>query len=184
MTSIVNQQSKFSTKEQLRLNARKHVESGAVTQTYTLDRHKVIELLNAALASEWVCVLRYLRHYYMAAGLMMDPIKGEFLEHAKQEQQHADMLAERITQLGGAPDLNPAVFTERSPTEYHEGTDLQEMIKENLISERIVIDYYREVILYVGDQDTTTKRIIEHILAEEEDHADELANMLQGWTGK
>lgn len=184
MTSISIQDYTFSTKEQLRLNARKHVESGAVTETYTLDRKKVIELLNAALASEWICVLRYLRHYYMAAGLMMDPIKGEFLEHAKQEQEHADMIAERITQLGGAPDLNPAVFADRSPTQYQEGADLQEMIKENLISERIVIDYYRELILYIGDQDTTTKRIIEHILAEEEDHADELANMLQGWTGK
>lgn len=175
---------KFSTTEELRTNARKNYQDGAVTSTYELDVDRVIELLNIALASEWVCVLRYLRHYYMSSGLFMDAVKEEFMEHAEQEQKHAAMLAERITQLGGEPDLNPDVFIQRSPTEYIEGETLREMVESDLIAERIVIDLYRQTIMYVGDYDTTTKRLLEHILAEEEDHADELSDMMEGLDGK
>lgn len=184
MTKPLTRNVKFSTKEELRANARKNYENGAVTSTYELDVNKVIQLLNEALASEWICVLRYLRHYYMASGLFMDAVKEEFMEHARQEQKHAEWLAERITQLGGAPDLNPAAFTDRSPTEYIEGHNLRDMVEANLIAERIVIDAYREAILYVGDYDTTTKRILEKILAEEEDHADDLSDMMEGLDGK
>ncbi|KES10792.1 MULTISPECIES: bacterioferritin [Snodgrassella] len=175
---------KFSTTEELRENARKNYEDGPVTSTYELDVERVIELLNIALASEWVCVLRYLRHYYMATGLFMDAVKEEFMEHAEQEQKHAAMLAERITQLGGEPDLNPDVFIQRSPTEYIEGETLRDMVESDLIAERIVIDLYRQTIMYVSDYDTTTKRMLEHILAEEEDHADELSDMMEGLDGK
>lgn len=184
MTKPLTRNVKFSTKEELRANARKNYENGAVTSTYELDVNKVIQLLNEALASEWICVLRYLRHYYMASGLFMDAVKEEFMEHARQEQKHAEWLAERITQLGGAPDLNPAAFTDRSPTQYIEGHNLRDMVEANLIAERIVIDAYREAILYVGDYDTTTKRILEKILAEEEDHADDLSDMMEGLDGK
>ncbi|MDF7676300.1 ferritin-like domain-containing protein [Neisseriaceae bacterium ESL0693] len=184
MTKPLTRNVKFSTKEELRANARKNYADGAITSTYELDVDKVISLLNEALASEWICVLRYLRHYYMASGLFMDAVKEEFMEHARQEQKHAEWLAERITQLGGAPDLNPAHFTDRSPTEYIEGKDLRDMVEANLIAERIVIDAYREAILYVGDYDTTTKRILEKILAEEEDHADDLSDMMEGLDGK
>lgn len=175
---------KFSTTEELRENARKNYEDGPITSTYELNVERVIELLNIALASECVCVLRYLRHYYMATGLFMDAVKEEFMEHAEQEQKHAAMLAERITQLGGEPDLNPDVFIQRSPTEYIEGETLRDMVESDLIAERIVIDLYRQAIMYVSDYDTTTKRILEHILAEEEDHADELSDMMEGLDGK
>ena len=168
----------------LRARARKGIEDGAVTATYTADRKEVIKLLNDALATEWVCVLRYLRHYHMAAGMLADAVKGEFLEHAQQEQAHADKLAERIVQLGGEPDLDPATLTRRSHAEYKEGKDLRDMVKENLVAERIAIDSYREMIDYIGDRDTTTKRILEGILAQEEEHADEFADLLDGWIGK
>lgn len=168
----------------LRARARKSIEEGAITQTYTADREQVIKLLNDALATEWVCVLRYLRHYYMASGMLADAVKSEFLEHAQQEQAHADKLAERIVQLGGEPDLNPDTLTRRSHAEYKEGQDLRDMVKENLVAERIAIDSYREMINYIGDRDTTTKRILEHILAQEEEHADEFADLLDGWIGK
>lgn len=184
MTKPLTRNVKFSTKEELRTNARKNYENGAVTSTYELDVNKVIDLLNEAVASEWICVLRYLRHYYMASGLFMDAVKEEFMEHARQEQKHAEWLSERITQLGGAPDLNPAHFTDRAPTEYIEGKNLRDMVEANLIAERIVIDAYREAILYVSDYDTTTKRILEKILAEEEDHADDLSDMMEGLDGK
>lgn len=168
----------------LRARARKSIDQGAITETYTADRKQVIKLLNDALATEWVCVLRYLRHYYMASGMLADAVKGEFLEHAKQEQEHADKIAERIVQLGGEPDLNPATLTARSHAEYQEGEDLRDMVKENLVAERIAIDSYRELINYIGDRDTTTKRILESILAQEEEHADEFADLLDGWIGK
>ncbi len=168
----------------LRANARKNIEDGAITQSYGADKQAVIALLNAALATEYVCVLRYYRHYFMASGMLADAVKAEFLEHAKQEQEHAHKLAERIVQLGGEPDLNPDTLTARSHAEYKPGEDLRDMVKEDLIAERIAIDSYREMINYIGDRDTTTKRILESILAQEEEHADEFADLLDGWIGK
>lgn len=129
-------------------------------------------------------MLCYLRHYHMASGMLADAVKGEFLEHAQQEQAHADRIAERIVQLGGEPDLDPATLTRRSHAEYKEGKDLRDMVKENLVAERIAIDSYREMINYIGDRDTTTKRILEDILAQEEEHADEFSDLLDGWIGK
>jgi bacterioferritin len=168
----------------LRARARKSVDDGAITSTYTADRKEVIRLLNEALATEWVCVLRYYRHYYSAKGMLVDAVKGEFLEHAQQEMEHAGQLSERIVQLGGEPDLNPDTLTARSHAEYKEGKDLRGMVRENLVAERIAIDSYREMINYIGDRDTTTKRILEHILAQEEEHADDMADLLDGWIGK
>ncbi|MCF7749144.1 hypothetical protein KQ945_00200 [Bacillus subtilis subsp. subtilis] len=168
----------------LRARARKDIEDGAITATYSADRKAVIKLLNDALATEYVCVLRYYRHYFMAKGMLADSIKAEFLEHAQQEQAHAGKLAERIVQLGGEPDLNPDTLTRRSHAQYKEGRDLRDMVRENLIAERIAIDSYREMINFVGDKDTTTKRILEEILAQEEEHADEFADLLEGWIGE
>jgi len=173
----------FTDTKTLRAQARQSIEDGAITPTYHADREAVIKLLNAALATEYVCVLRYYRHYFMAKGMLADSVKAEFLEHAQQEQEHAGKLAERIVQLGGEPDLNPDTLTARSHAEYKEGTDLRDMVRENLIAERIAIDSYREMINFVGDKDTTTKRILEHILAQEEEHADEFADLLDGWIG-
>jgi len=168
----------------LRANARKDIDKGAITESYKADKGTVIKLLNDALATEYVCVLRYMRHYFMASGMLADSVKAEFLEHAKQEQEHAHKIAERIVQLGGEPDLNPDTLTRRSHAEYQEGKDLRDMVKEDLIAERIAIDSYREMINYIGDRDTTTKRILESILAQEEEHADEFADLLNGWIGK
>ncbi|MGH8079326.1 MAG: ferritin-like domain-containing protein [Lysobacter sp.] len=168
----------------IRARARKHIEDGAITGSYTADREAVIKLLNEALATEIVCVLRYKRHYFMASGLMADAVKSEFLEHANEEQAHADRIAERIVQLGGEPDFNPDILSKRAHAQYVEGSDLRDMVKEDLVAERIAIDSYREIINYIGDKDTTTKRLMEDILAQEEQHADELADMLDGWTGK
>ena len=167
----------------LRANARRNIEDGAITSTYHADKEVVIKLLNEALATEWVCVLRYYRHYFMASGKLADAVKAEFLEHAQQEQAHANKLAERIVQLGGEPDLNPDTLTARSHAEYNEGQNLRDMVKEDLIAERIAIDSYREMINYIGDKDTTTKRILESILAQEEEHADEFSDLLDGWIG-
>ncbi|MET0654422.1 MAG: ferritin-like domain-containing protein, partial [Pseudoxanthomonas sp.] len=150
----------------LRANARRNIEDGAVTSTYHADKEVVIRLLNEALATEWVCVLRYYRHYFMASGMLADSVKAEFLEHAQQEQEHANKIAERIVQLGGEPDLNPDTLTRRAHAEYKEGQDLRDMVKEDLIAERVAIDSYREMINYIGDKDTTTKRILESILAQ------------------
>lgn len=174
----------ISDRKTLRANARKRIEDGAVTPTYSADRKAVIKLLNDALATEWVCVLRYYRHYYMAKGMLADSVKAEFLEHAQQEQAHAGLLAERIVQLGGEPDLNPDTLTTRSHAEYKEGGNLRDMVRENLIAERIAIDSYREMINFIGDKDTTTKRILEQILAQEEEHADDFADLLDGWIGE
>ncbi|MEO5963355.1 MAG: ferritin-like domain-containing protein [Thermomonas sp.] len=176
--------STFTSTSTLRENARKNVDQGAVTQSYTANRNVVIEKLNEALATEWVCVLRYYRHYFMADGMLSDAVKAEFLEHAQQEQAHANKIAERIVQLGGEPDLNPDTLTQRSHAEYKPGQDLRDMVKEDLIAERIAIDSYRELIDYIGDKDTTTKRMLMEILAQEEEHADEMADMLNGWIGK
>ena len=168
----------------LRARARTNIDDGAITDSYAADRKQVIKLLNDALATEYVCVLRYYRHYFTAKGMLADSIKSEFLEHAQQEQAHAGRLAERIVQLGGEPDLNPDTLTARSHAEYKEGKDLRDMVKEDLVAERIAIDSYREMINYIGDRDTTTKRILEDILAQEEEHADEFADLLDGWIGK
>ena len=163
----------------LRERARKSIDDGAVTESYTADRKQVVRLLNEALATEWVCVLRYYRHYFMASGMLADSVKAEFLEHAHQEQEHANRIAERIVQLGGEPDLNPETLTARSHAEYKPGHDLRDMVKEDLIAERIAIDSYREMINYIGDKDTTTKRMLEGILAMEEEHADDLVGLLE-----
>jgi bacterioferritin len=168
----------------LRANARRNIDKGAITDSYAADKGVVIKLLNDALATEYVCVLRYYRHYFMASGMLADSVKAEFLEHAKQEQEHAHKIAERIVQLGGEPDLNPDTLSRRAHAEYKEGKDLRDMVKEDLIAERIAIDSYREMINYIGDRDTTTKRILESILAQEEEHADEFADLLNGWIGK
>ena len=168
----------------LRANARKNIDDGAITSTYLADKKVVIKLLNDALATEYVCVLRYYRHYFTASGMLADAVKAEFLEHAQQEQAHANLLAERIVQLGGEPDLDPDTLSKRSHAEYKVGKDLRDMVKEDLIAERIAIDSYREMINYIGDRDTTTKRILESILAQEEEHADEFSDLLDGWIGK
>ena len=168
----------------LRANARKNIDKGAVTDSYTADKATVIKLLNDALATEYVCVLRYYRHYFMASGMFADSVKKEFLEHAQQEHEHANKIAERIVQLGGEPDLNPDTLTQRAHAEYKPGKDLRDMVKENLVAERIAIDSYREMINYIGDRDTTTKRILEHVLAQEEEHADDMKDLLDGWIGK
>ncbi|PAU64263.1 ferritin-like domain-containing protein [Pseudomonas indica] len=164
----------------LRERARQHVENGAVTEGYTADRETVLRLLNEALATELVCNLRYRRHYHMASGLKASVAADEFLEHAEQELEHADRLAERIVQLGGAPDFNPEGLTRRSHAQYVEGANLREMIVENLVAERIAIDSYREIVQYLGEHDPTTRRIFEDILAQEEEHADDMASLLDG----
>jgi len=163
----------------LRKRAREHIAQGAVTPGYHADRDVVLRLLNEALATEIICVLRYKRHYFMAQGIHAEGVASEFLEHATDEQQHADQIAARITQLGGEPDFSPEGLTTRSHAEYVEGDTLEEMIKEDLVAERIAIDSYREIIAYLGDNDPTSRRLMEEILAKEEEHADDLANLLQ-----
>ena len=173
----------FTSVKTLRERARKNIDKGPITDSYVMDRKEVIAKLNEALATEWVCVLRYLRHYYSATGMLADPIKAEFLQHAQEEQAHAAQIAERIVQLGGEPDLNPDTLTERSHAEYKTGKNLKDMVRENLIAERIAIDSYRELINWIGDRDTTTKRMLMEILAMEEEHADEFRDLLDGWIG-
>ena len=167
----------------LRERARKHIEKGAVTEGYSADRETVVKLLNEALATEIVCVLRYKRHYYMATGIHAEGVAAEFLQHANDEQGHADQLAARIVQLGGAPNFNPEGLLTRSHAEYVEGETLTDMIKENLVAERIAIDSYRDMINYLGNDDPTSRRMMEGILAVEEEHADDLVNLL-GELGK
>ncbi|HEY0142984.1 MAG TPA: ferritin-like domain-containing protein [Thermoanaerobaculia bacterium] len=163
---------------ELRRRARQHIESGAVTDGYRGNRETVIKLLNEALATEIVCVLRYKRHYFMAQGIHAEPIAQEFLQHANEEQGHADEIANRIVQLGGAPNFNPEGILGRSHSEYVEGQTLLDMIKEDLIAERVAIDSYTEMIRYIADDDITTRRMLEGILAVEEEHADDLASFL------
>lgn len=164
--------------EELRRRARQHIESGAVTGAYRGNRETVLKLLNEALATEIVCVLRYRRHYFMAQGIHADPIAAEFLTHANEEQGHADQIASRIVQLGGSPNFSPDGLLSRSHSEYVEGTTLLDMVKEDLIAERVAIDSYTEMIRYIGDDDITTRRMLEGILAVEEEHADDLASFL------
>ncbi len=163
---------------ELRRRARQHIEDGAVTDAYRGNRETIIKLLNEALATEIVCVLRYKRHYFMAQGIHADPIAKEFLQHANEEQGHADQLAGRIVQLGGSPNFNPEGMLARSHSEYVEGQTLLDMIKEDLVAERVAIDSYTEMIHYVSDTDITTRRMLEQILAVEEEHADDLASFL------
>ncbi len=163
---------------ELRRRARQHIEDGAVTDSYRGNRETICKLLNEALATEIVCVLRYKRHYFMAQGIHADPIAAEFLQHANEEQGHADQLAGRIVQLGGSPNFSPEGLLARSHSEYVEGTTLLDMIKEDLVAERVAIDSYTEMIHYVADTDITTRRILEQILAVEEEHADDLASFL------
>lgn len=164
----------------LRKQARQHIDDGAITAGYAADAQMVIKLLNDALATELVCVLRYRRHYFMAQGIQSRSIADEFLVHANEEQGHADQIARRIVQLGGEPDFSPDSLSSRSHAEYVEGESLVDMIKEDLVAERIAIDSYREMIQYLGDSDPTTRTMMEGILAVEEEHADELADLLQG----
>ena len=164
--------------KRVREAARHNLEQGSVTAGYAADRETVLKLLNDSLATELVCVLRYKRHYFMAKGIESESVAAEFLQHSNEEQQHADMLAARIVQLGGEPDFSPAHLSERSHSEYKEGTDLHDMIRENLIAERIAIESYRSIIQYLGDGDTTTRRIFEEILAVEEEHADDMSDLL------
>lgn len=161
----------------LRERARKHMEEGAVTQDYDADRTTVLKLLNEALATELVCVLRYRRHYFMAKGIHAEPVAAEFKVHSDEEQGHADRIAARIVQLGGVPDFSPDTLSARSHSEYVEAGSLTDMIRENLVAERLAIESYREMVQYMGDRDPTTRRMLEEILAVEEEHADELADM-------
>jgi bacterioferritin len=164
--------------QEIRDRARQQIENGAITKDYTLDREQAISILNEALATELVCVLRYKFHYFMASGIHSAAVAAEFLEHAKEEQGHADILAERIKQLGGKPQMNPAIIAKASHSEYREGTSLADMIREDLVAERIAIETYREIINYFGEQDPTSRLLMEGILTTEEKHADELANLL------
>src|SRR6185295_13633401 len=165
--------------ETLRARARQHIDEGAVTPGYKAKPEAIIQLLNEALATEIVCVLRYKRHYYMATGINSQSVREEFLEHANEEQIHVDMIAQRIVQLGGEPNLSPEGLSNRSYTEYREGQSLIDMIKEDLIAERIVIDGYRGMIQAISDDDPTTRRLFEEILAKEEEHADDLVSLLK-----
>jgi len=162
----------------LRDQAREGIEDGAMTSGYKAKAETVIKLLNDALATELVCVLRYKRHYFMASGISSLSVKGEFLQHANEEQAHADELAERIVQLGGEPNLSPEGMLNRSHSEYVEAESLVEMITEDLIAERIAIDSYRDMVAYVGTDDSTTRQLLERILAQEEEHAKDLAGLL------
>jgi len=162
----------------LRARARANIDKGAVTTGYSADRATVLRLLDESLATELVCVLRYRRHHFMARGIHSQSVAQEFLDHSNEEQGHADQIAERIVQLGGEPDFAPGGLVDRSHAEYVAGDTLASMIREDLVAERIAIDSYRDIIMYLGDQDPTTRRMLEAILAVEEQHADELADLL------
>lgn len=165
--------------QEIRRRARQHIERGAVTDNYRADRETVLRLLNEALATEIVCTLRYKRHYYMASGIHAQAVAAEFLEHATEEQTHADKLAERIIQLNGEPNFNPEGLLTRSHSEYIEGQTLQDMIREDLVAERIAIESYTEIVRYFGEKDPTSRRLLEEILANEEEHAEELRTLLE-----
>jgi bacterioferritin len=165
--------------ETLRRNARAHMDAGPITEAYGADRARVISVLNEVLATELVCVLRYKRHYYMAEGLNSGPVAAEFLEHANEEQGHADMIAARIVQLQGEPDFNPATLVARSHAEYVAGSGLVDMIREDLVAERIAIASYQQIVRWLGEGDVTSRRMIEDILAVEEEHADDLLTLLK-----
>lgn len=165
--------------KKIRERARQRMEEGAVTEGYKADRRRVIDVLNEVLATELVCMLRYRRHYFMATGINSESVKAEFLQHATEEQQHADWVAERITQLGGEPNFNPETLARRSHSEYVEGTDLRSMIREDLVAERIAVASYSEIARWLGTDDPTTRKLIEDILKTEEEHADDMKNLLE-----
>ncbi len=164
---------------EIRRRARQHIEEGAVTESYKGDRKVVLRVLNEALATEIVCVLRYKRHHYMAKGIHSQAVAEEFLEHAAEEQEHADLIAERITQLDGEPNFNPEGLLTRSHSEYVEGESLIDMIKEDLVAERIAVESYSEIIRYLADNDPTSRRLMESILAKEEEHAEDMKTLLE-----
>ena len=164
---------------ELRRRAREHMDQGAVTDVYQADRSTMVKLLNTVLATELVCTLRYRRHYFMAKGIHAQPVADEFIEHAREEQEHADEVAKRIIQLGGEPDFNPESLTARSHSEYVEGGDLVSMIREDLVAERVAIESYTEMIRFIGDGDPTTRRVLEQILAKEEEHAEDLNTLIE-----
>jgi bacterioferritin len=169
----------FSTDvKKIRERARKHLEEGAVTEGYKADREQVTKVLNDVLATEIVCVLRYKRHYFMAQGISSDSVKAEFLQHANEEQQHADWVAERITQIGGEPNFNPEGLATRSHSEYKAGDSLTDMIKEDLVAERIAIESYSEIVRWLGNDDPTSRVLIEQILKMEEEHANDMLDLL------
>jgi bacterioferritin len=168
----------------LRRRAREHIAQGAVTESYKADRTTVLKLLNEALATEIVCVLRYKAHHYLASGINAKSVAAEFLEHANEEQEHADRIAERITQLDGKPNFSPEGLAQRSHSEFVVGDDLASMIEEDLIAERIAIDSYREMIDYIGNDDSTTRRVLEEILAVEEEHAEDMKTLMEDFGKK
>lgn len=170
--------------QEIRRRAREHVEKGAVTEGYRADRETVIKLLNEALATEIVCVLRYKSHAVVATGLASESVKEEFAQHAKEEEEHMDLIAERINQLGGRPNFNPDGLTSRAASQYEEGETLVDMIRENLVAERIAIEHYRDLIRYFGDKDPTTRTLLERVLAQEEEHANDMHDLLVAHEGK
>jgi bacterioferritin len=165
--------------QEIRRRARQHIEKGAVTEGYKADRETAIRLLNEALATEIVCVLRYKRHQFMANGMNATSVAEEFAEHAAEEQEHADRIAQRITQLQGEPNFSPEGILTRSHSEYVEGHTLTEMVKEDLVAERIAIESYSEIIRFFGDNDPTSRRLMEEILAKEEEHAEDMASLIE-----
>lgn len=165
--------------QKIRDRARSAISEGAVTSGLKTEREQVIKVLNEVLATELVCTLRYKHHYYMAKGIHSESVREEFLEHAREEQEHADWVAERIVQLNGKPDFNPVVLAERSHSEYVEGGDLVTMIEEDLVAERIAIETYLEIVRWLGNEDPTTRGLIERILAKEEEHAEDLSTLLE-----
>lgn len=164
--------------KKIRERARKHIDEGAITEGYKANREQVTKVLNDVLATEIVCVLRYKRHYYMAQGISSDSVKAEFLQHANDEQQHADWVAERITQIGGEPNFNPEGLATRSHSEYKPGENLTDMIKEDLVAERIAIESYSEIVRWLGNDDPTTRVLVEQILKMEEEHANDMSDLL------
>lgn len=164
--------------EAIRARAREHMMDGAITSAYKADRERVLEVLNEVLATEIVCTLRYKSHYYMATGMYKQPVAAEFLQHAAEEQEHADLICERITQLGGQPNLNPAGLADRSHSEYRGGASLRDLVKEDLVAERIAVETYSEIIRWLGDDDPTTRRVMETILSTEEEHATDMLDLL------
>jgi bacterioferritin len=165
--------------ETIRARARNHIERGPITESYGADRKRVIDVLNEVLATELVCVLRYKRHYYTATGINSGPVAAEFLEHANEEQQHADMVAHRIVQLGGDPDFSPEGLATRAHSEYDASSDLLQMVREDLVAERVAIASYQEIVRWLSDGDPTSRRVIEEILEKEEEHAEDMLTILE-----